>query len=80
MTTQLHLTDDELLSLTHLRRPSAQARALRAMGVPYRPGPTAPCWWAAWPPSAPWPARRRSIRSARQRPMGCGGARRREDF
>jgi hypothetical protein len=39
MTTPLHLTDDELLSLTHLRRPSAQARALRAMGVPYRPRP-----------------------------------------
>ena len=28
MTTPLHLTDDELLSLTHLRRPSAQSRAL----------------------------------------------------
>jgi hypothetical protein len=27
LTTPLHLTDDELLSLTHLRRPSAQARA-----------------------------------------------------
>jgi len=39
MTTPLHLTDEELLSLTHLRRPSAQARALRAMGVPYRPRP-----------------------------------------
>lgn len=35
----LHLTDEELLSLTHLRRPSAQARALKAMGVPYRPRP-----------------------------------------
>lgn len=35
MTTPLHLTDDELLSLTHLRRPSAQARALKAMGVPF---------------------------------------------
>ena len=39
MTTPLHLTDDELLSLTHLRRPSAQARALRVMGVPYRTRP-----------------------------------------
>lgn len=39
MTTQLHLTDDELLSLTHLRRPSAQARALQVMGVPYRTRP-----------------------------------------
>ena len=39
MTTPLHLTDEELLSLTHLRRPSAQARALKAMGVPYRPRP-----------------------------------------
>ena len=39
MTTTLHLTDEELLSLTHLRRPSAQARALRAMGVPYRTRP-----------------------------------------
>ena len=39
MTTPLHLTDAELLALTHLRRPSAQARALRAMGVPYRTRP-----------------------------------------
>ena len=39
MTTPLHLTDDELQSLTHLRRPSAQARALQAMGVPYRKRP-----------------------------------------
>ena len=39
MTTTLHLTDAELQSLTHLRRPSAQARALRAMGVPYRTRP-----------------------------------------
>ena len=39
MTTQLHLTDDELLSLTHRRRPSAQARALQVMGVPYRTRP-----------------------------------------
>ncbi len=39
MTTPLHLTDDELLSLTHLRRPSAQARALQVMGVPYRTRP-----------------------------------------
>lgn len=39
LTTHLHLTDDELLSLTHLRRPSAQARALRVMGVPYRTRP-----------------------------------------
>lgn len=39
LTTPLHLTDDELLSLTHLRRPSAQARALRVMGVPYRTRP-----------------------------------------
>ncbi len=39
MTTPLHLTDDELLSLTHLRRPSAQARALKAMAVPYRTRP-----------------------------------------
>ncbi len=36
MTTPLHLTDDELLSLTHLRRPSAQARALQAMALPRR--------------------------------------------
>jgi|DEB19_MinimDraft_2_1074335.scaffolds.fasta_scaffold393791_1 hypothetical protein len=39
LTTHLHLTDDELLSLTHLRRPSAQARALQVMGVPYRTRP-----------------------------------------
>lgn len=39
LTTPLHLTDDELLSLTHRRRPSAQARALQAMGVPYRTRP-----------------------------------------
>lgn len=39
MTPTLHLTDEELLSLTHLRRPTAQARALRAMGVPYRTRP-----------------------------------------
>lgn len=39
MTPTLHLTDEELLSLTHLRRPSAQARALRAMGMPYRTRP-----------------------------------------
>ena len=39
LTTPLHLTDEELLSLTHLRRPSAQVRALRAMGVPYRTRP-----------------------------------------
>ena len=37
--TPLHLTDDELLSLTHRRRPSAQARALKAMAVPYRTRP-----------------------------------------
>ncbi len=36
MSTPLHLSDDELLSLTHRRRPSAQARALKAMAVPYR--------------------------------------------
>lgn len=39
LTTTLHLADDELLSLTHLRRPSAQARALQVMGVPYRTRP-----------------------------------------
>lgn len=36
---QLHLTDEELQTLTHVRRPSAQARALEAIGVPYRRRP-----------------------------------------
>lgn len=31
--TTIHLTDEELQTLTHLTRPSAQARALTAMGV-----------------------------------------------
>ena len=39
MSTHLHLTDDELIGLTHRRRPSAQARALQVMGVPYRTRP-----------------------------------------
>lgn len=49
LTTPLHLTDDELLSLTHLRRPSAQARALRVMGVPYRTRPGGSQWVAVEP-------------------------------
>lgn len=35
----LALTHDELIELTGKRRPSAQARALRAMGVAYIPRP-----------------------------------------
>ena len=31
------LTDAELADATRRKRPSAQARALRAMGVPFRP-------------------------------------------
>lgn len=49
LTTTLHLTDDELLSLTHLRRPSAQARALQVMGVPYRTRPGGSQWVAVEP-------------------------------
>lgn len=30
------LSPDELVALTHKRRPSAQARALRAMGIEHR--------------------------------------------
>lgn len=35
----LHLTDAELRDATHLKQPCAQARALSAMGVPYRRRP-----------------------------------------
>lgn len=28
-----HLTDEELVGITHKKRPSAQVRALRAMGI-----------------------------------------------
>ncbi len=34
---QLHLTAEELQALTHVRRPSTQARALEAIGVPLSP-------------------------------------------
>lgn len=34
------LTQDELASLTRRGRPTAQARVLRLLGVPFRPHPT----------------------------------------
>lgn len=35
----LALTSDELIELTGKRRPTAQARVLRAMGIPFLPRP-----------------------------------------
>ncbi len=38
--TTLLLTSDELVAITRRERPSAQARVLRRMGVPFRVHPT----------------------------------------